>query len=145
TSCPDSVTALGLARAIYSPRAGTKSIRSTISCWGRSAAHPRHLPSTRRQAALGFPKKERFLDRIGLTFLGCRRKLMSIFEKCLIPVSLLSPLCRHMSEVTRILSQIASGDPQAGEQLLPLVYEELRKLAAQKMAQEKPGQTLDAT
>ena len=50
-----------------------------------------------------------------------------------------------MSDVTRILSQIESGDPSAAEQLLPLVYEELRKLAAAKMAQEKPGQTLQAT
>ncbi len=50
-----------------------------------------------------------------------------------------------MSEVTRILSAIEQGDPHAGEQLLPLVYDELRKLAAQKMAQEKPGQTLQAT
>jgi RNA polymerase sigma factor (TIGR02999 family) len=50
-----------------------------------------------------------------------------------------------MSEVTRILSAIEEGDPQAAEQLLPLVYEELRKLAAERMAQEKPGQTLDAT
>jgi len=50
-----------------------------------------------------------------------------------------------MSEVTRILSQIESGDPSAAEQLLPLVYNELRKLAAVKLAQEKPGQTLQAT
>jgi RNA polymerase sigma factor (TIGR02999 family) len=50
-----------------------------------------------------------------------------------------------MSEVTRILSAIEQGDPQAAEQLLPLVYDELRKLAAQKLAHEKPGQTLDAT
>ena len=50
-----------------------------------------------------------------------------------------------MSEVTRILSAIDAGDPQAAEQLLPLVYNELRKLAAQKLAQEKPGQTLEAT
>jgi RNA polymerase sigma factor (TIGR02999 family) len=50
-----------------------------------------------------------------------------------------------MSEVTRILSAIEQGDPHAAEQLLPLVYDELRKLAAQKMAQEKPGQTLQAT
>jgi RNA polymerase sigma factor (TIGR02999 family) len=50
-----------------------------------------------------------------------------------------------MSEVTRILSAIEHGDPQAAEQLLPLVYDELRQLAAQKMAQEKPGQTLQAT
>ena len=50
-----------------------------------------------------------------------------------------------MTEVTRILSAIEQGDPQAAEQLLPLVYDELRKLAAQKLAQEKPGQTLQAT
>ena len=50
-----------------------------------------------------------------------------------------------MSDVTQILSQIESGDPKAAEQLLPLVYEELRKLAALRIAQEKPGQTLQAT
>jgi RNA polymerase sigma factor (TIGR02999 family) len=50
-----------------------------------------------------------------------------------------------MSEVTRILSAIDQGDPQAAERLLPLVYDELRRLAAQKLAQEKPGQTLQAT
>lgn len=50
-----------------------------------------------------------------------------------------------MNEVTRILSAIENGDPQAAEQLLPLVYDELRRLAAQKMAQETPGQTLQAT
>jgi RNA polymerase sigma factor (TIGR02999 family) len=50
-----------------------------------------------------------------------------------------------MSEVTHILSAIEQGDPRAAEQLLPLVYDELRKLAAQKLAQEKPGQTLQAT
>jgi RNA polymerase sigma factor (TIGR02999 family) len=50
-----------------------------------------------------------------------------------------------MSEVTHILSAIEQGDPHAAEQLLPLVYDELRRLAAQKLAQEKPGQTLQAT
>jgi RNA polymerase sigma factor (TIGR02999 family) len=50
-----------------------------------------------------------------------------------------------MSDVTHILSAIEAGNPQAAEQLLPLVYEELRKLAAQRLAQEKPGQTLQAT
>jgi DNA-directed RNA polymerase specialized sigma24 family protein len=50
-----------------------------------------------------------------------------------------------MSDVSRILSQIESGDPQAAEQLLPLVYDELRKLAAAKLAHEKPSQTLQAT
>lgn len=50
-----------------------------------------------------------------------------------------------MSDVTQILGQIEDGDPSAAEKLLPLVYDELRKLAAAKMAQEKPGQTLQAT
>jgi len=50
-----------------------------------------------------------------------------------------------MAEVTRILSAIDQGDPHAAEQLLPLVYGELRKLAAERMAQERPGQTLQAT
>ena len=54
-------------------------------------------------------------------------------------------LCCMSSDVTRILSAIEQGDPSAAEQLLPLVYEELRKLAAQRLAQEKPGQTLEAT
>src|SRR5436190_15159310 len=60
------------------------------------------------------------------------------------------PIVRHstalaMFDVTRILSQIEQGDPRAAEKLLPLVYDELRKLAASKLAQEKPGQTLSAT
>src|SRR5437868_4415680 len=50
-----------------------------------------------------------------------------------------------MSDVTRILSAAGQGDPRAAEQLLPLVYDELKKLAAQKMSQEAPGQTLQAT
>src|SRR5215210_4453384 len=50
-----------------------------------------------------------------------------------------------MSDVTRILSAIEQGDPQAAEELFPLVYEELRKLAAQRLSAEKPGQTLQAT
>ena len=50
-----------------------------------------------------------------------------------------------MSDVTGILSAIEDGDPHAGKQLLPLVYKELRQLAAQRLAHEKPGQTLQAT
>lgn len=50
-----------------------------------------------------------------------------------------------MSEVTQILNRLNAGDPHAAEQLLPLVYQELRQLAAARLAQEKPGQTLDAT
>jgi hypothetical protein len=50
-----------------------------------------------------------------------------------------------MSEVTRILSALEAGEPSAASELLPLVYDELRRLAAAKLAQEKPGQTLQAT
>lgn len=50
-----------------------------------------------------------------------------------------------MSDVTRVLSRIESGDPSAADELLPLVYDELRKLAAARLAQEKPGQTLQST
>jgi RNA polymerase sigma factor (TIGR02999 family) len=52
---------------------------------------------------------------------------------------------RFMSDVTQILNAIEKGDPHAAEQLLPLVYDELRKLAGRQMAKEKPGQTLQAT
>src|SRR5262249_21209603 len=54
-------------------------------------------------------------------------------------------LVRPLSDVTRILSAIEQGDAHAAQELLPLVYEELRRLAAQKLAREKPGQTLEAT
>ena len=50
-----------------------------------------------------------------------------------------------MNEITRILSAIEQGDPQAAEELLPLVYSELRRLAAQRLSREAPGQTLQAT
>ena len=50
-----------------------------------------------------------------------------------------------MNDVTQILSQIEQGDPSAAEQLLPLVYDELRRLAAAKLSKEKPGQTIQAT
>jgi RNA polymerase sigma factor (TIGR02999 family) len=62
---------------------------------------------------------------------------------CVPPAALLSSA--PISEVTRILSAIEQGDAHAAGQLLPLVYDELRRLAAQKLAQEKPGQTLEAT
>src|SRR5262245_53610931 len=54
-------------------------------------------------------------------------------------------MLRRMADVTRILSAIEGGDPKAAEQLLPLVYEELRTIAARRLAREKPGQTLQAT
>src|ERR1051325_2791412 len=50
-----------------------------------------------------------------------------------------------MTDVTQLLNALEQGDPHAAEELLPLVYQELRKLAAQRMAQEQPGQTLDPT
>src|SRR5207245_3426377 len=56
-----------------------------------------------------------------------------------------SPGVSPMNDVTRILSAIEQGDPRAAADLLPLVYDELRQLAAQRLAQEKPGQTLQAT
>jgi RNA polymerase sigma factor (TIGR02999 family) len=58
---------------------------------------------------------------------------------------ILKRLVPPMNEVTRVLSAVEEGDPHAADQLLPLVYDELRRLAAQKLAQEKPGQTLEAT
>src|SRR5262249_29101935 len=56
-----------------------------------------------------------------------------------------SPGTFAMSDVTRILSAIEHGDPKAADELLPLVYQELRRLAARRLSQEKPGQTLQAT
>ena len=63
------------------------------------------------------------------------------WHECPVQAEVVQP----MNDVTCILSAIEQGDPQAAEQLLPLVYDELRRLAAQKLAHEKPGQTLDAT
>src|SRR5438094_9686576 len=70
-------------------------------------------------------------------------RIYSFFNGCV--AFLRRVLLLIMNEVTRILSAIEQGDPHAAEQLLPLVYEELRKLAAQKMAHEAPGQTLQPT
>src|SRR5206468_1968817 len=62
-----------------------------------------------------------------------------------VPLRPSSLLVAPMTEVTRLLSALEGGDPHAAAQLLPLVYDELRKLAAQKLAHEAPGQTLQAT
>lgn len=70
---------------------------------------------------------------------GCLREVKYQLLSCNLAQS------TSMSDVTQILNQIESGDPSAAQQLLPLVYDELRKLAAAKIAQEKPGQTLQAT
>src|SRR5262249_8282226 len=69
----------------------------------------------------------------------------TVFQGRLLPASCWGGILDRMSDVTQILSAIEQGDPQAAGQLLPLVYDELRKLAAQKLAQEKPGQTLQPT
>src|SRR5262245_22173494 len=87
----------------------------------------RSLGVRRRQGCVGSP--------------GCAARCRS----ALLQVTCRSVILGCMSDVTRILSAIEQGDPSAAEQLLPLVYDELRKLAAQKLAQEKPGQTLQAT
>jgi RNA polymerase sigma factor (TIGR02999 family) len=72
-------------------------------------------------------------------------RLNSLAPVYFLPTVMRRVRVRCMSDVTRILSAIERGDPHAAAQLLPLVYEELRKLAAQKLAQEAPGQTLQAT
>lgn len=73
---------------------------------------------------------------------GLQRRLLRWHGPCTVPW----PDRQHvMNDVTSILDAMEQGDPHAAEQLLPLVYDELRKLAAQKLAQEKPGQTLEAT
>jgi RNA polymerase sigma factor (TIGR02999 family) len=80
------------------------------------------------------------LDASGGAHPGTRKELAES-----IPLGCGSFSVPPMSEVTHILSAIEQGDPHAAAQLLPLVYDELRKLAAQRLAQEKPGQTLQAT
>ena len=71
--------------------------------------------------------------------------LADVFATQLNPVPGIFRYTEGMSDVTQILSKIESGDPQASEELLPLVYQELRRLAGAKMAREMPGQTLQAT
>jgi RNA polymerase sigma factor (TIGR02999 family) len=69
----------------------------------------------------------------------------AVYYTLILPPRVVSLYVLEMSEVTRILSAIEQGDARAAEQLLPLVYDELRKLATAKLAQERPGQTLQAT
>ena len=73
----------------------------------------------------------------------CRAPLEGVGRGC--SAETFALLVAPMYDITRILSAIEQGDPHAAEQLLPLVYDELRRLAAQKLAKEKPGQTLQAT
>jgi len=72
-------------------------------------------------------------------------KTSEVLETCYLRARFIADILGPMSEVTRILSAIEEGDPRAAAELLPLVYDELRKLAAHKLTQEKPGQTLQAT
>jgi len=87
-------------------------------CWVLKAA--RRAAAVRGRRARPFPLRTRFSPARGV-------------------------IIAAMSDVTQLLNAIDAGDPKAADRLLPLVYEELRKLAAAKMAQEKPGQTLQAT
>src|SRR5262249_8852549 len=91
----------------------------------------------RREAAAGLKRKsDRGAQRAKNDSFALRdslRRSSSVF------------ILETMNEVTAILSAIEHGAPQASGQLLPLVYDELRRLAAQKLSHEKPGQTLDAT
>ena len=80
-----------------------------------------------------------------MTFLVWQPAISRVLTPRCWPVTPAAVIFTVMSEVTRILSAIEQGDPSAAEQLLPLVYDELRKLAAERLAQEKPGQTLEAT
>src|SRR5437667_10456923 len=112
----------------------------------------------------GVPKKSRFCDQPGGILIGSPQRTerdrvalqVGRARRSKIPEPPRevgrgrSPGCSSlgvmpMNEVIRILSAIEQGDPSAASQLLPLVYDELRALAAQKLAQEKPGQTLQAT
>src|SRR5579871_547596 len=108
--------------------------------FGRGLSLPKGARETSRTVERRKAKRLRYFDptaAILLAYLTGSRTASLVG-----PLSLsVSP----MSEVTRILSAIEEGDSHAAEQLLPLVYEELRKLAAQKLAQEKLGQTLQAT
>src|SRR5262245_20695759 len=78
---------------------------------------------------------------ISHTFLLSAASSVTLARRCLGTI----PDLRRMNDVTRILTAIEQGETQAAAQLLPLVYDELRRLAAQKLAQEKPGHTLEAT
>jgi RNA polymerase sigma factor (TIGR02999 family) len=99
--------------------------------------------------AVGCPGRAR--DRLQNDFALCERRLEVMAAGGRSPYNCASQFPsqrlgrRPMSDVTRILSAIQQGDPDAAAALLPLVYEELRRLAAQRLAQEKPGQTLQPT
>src|SRR5262245_1457978 len=86
-------------------------------------------------------------SRIGPLYLSCTPKLEDRQQSLGAATIVITVVFRGtaMNDVTQILSQIESGDSTAAEQLLPLVYDELRKLAAAKLSNEKPGQTLEAT
>jgi RNA polymerase sigma factor (TIGR02999 family) len=94
--------------------------------------------------------KARVLGCLGRAFLAAMSVFFWVPRAVYLPLlfglrDLMPGGARTMIDVTRVLSAIEAGDPQAAEQLLPLVYDELRKLAAVRLSQEKPGQTLQAT
>src|SRR5436309_5478892 len=74
---------------------------------------------------------------------GCHRRFGTPVPR--LPVALRCATLRRVSDVTRILDRVQQGDPKAAQELLPLVYEELRRLATARMAHESPGQTLQPT
>jgi CRISPR/Cas system-associated exonuclease Cas4 (RecB family) len=89
------------------------------------------------------PDENTRLSHVGI--LKAQRQECQVLRRMRLTVGLFAVILERMSDVTCILQAIEQGDPQAAEQLLPLVYDELRRLAAEKLAHEKPGQTLQAT
>lgn len=92
--------------------------------------------------------KEAVFSNSNMTIqLSCHTTFLLMYFSCLARIREIAPVIigDAMTDVTRILSEIEHGDPSAADQLLPLVYDELRKLASTKLAHEKPGQTLQAT
>ena len=104
---------------------------------------PKHEGMTNVEARMPQKTLQRRFRHSELGILSCLG--ISCFYVVQSPAGGFSPASRAMCDVTRILGQIESGDPHAAQELLPLVYNELRQLAAAKMAQERPDQTLQAT
>src|SRR5262245_17464656 len=146
-----------------SAKARVSPLRRPDGLTGRSPASPERCPGDGSMTS-GVSKKGRICDQAGGILSGCRRWTEPDpgsspgsartegegSRTCSRSRARTSPAWSSlgvtpMSEVTSILSAIEQGDPSAAEQLLPLVYDELRQLAAERMAQERPGQTLQAT
>src|SRR5439155_1428952 len=127
------------------------STKATPASWSACPSFPKASTSPPRAATAPCASGERRADlwnsitRKGLCAARCStcQEVKELRED--VPLEPTTSSVPPMSEVTRILSAIEQGEPHAAGQLLPLVYDELRQLAAQKLAQEKPGQTLQAT